>query len=188
MPTILTLPFWITFRLLERFKHGKNKNKKKIEDFYPKKNISILSAFRYTLLSYERLNTYKKAAGYTEKGYLILSDRFPSYNEGKMDSPRVPYDKNKSLIYKVLYKLEKHFYSQICPSDLSFYLSVPVEVAIERNRLRSKSMKETDNEILARYQINKDLKLKSHEVIHVDATLSIEQVQAIIKKGIWSKL
>jgi thymidylate kinase len=187
-PTLLTFPFWFAFRGLEKIKHGKIKNEKPVEKFIPKEYVSTTAAIRYTILAYERYKLSKKASKYVLDGYIVISDRYPSFNYGKMDSPRVVRDGERSILYRTCHQIESWCYKSISPCDLACHLSVPLEIAIVRNQERNKSGKETDNEIRARYLVNSDLTFNTNEYQLFDATLPMNNLHEKLIRRIWSIL
>ena len=187
-PTILTLPFWLIFKFAETFKHGKNKKEASIEKFIPKKNISSIVAFRYTILAYQRYKLAKKAVKYVSAGYIVVADRYPSSNYGKMDSPRVVEDDRRNILYRICHQIEAWCYNSIPPCDVVCHLTVPVEVAVTRNNARNKSCKETDNEIRARYLVNTGLIFNTNEYHLFDATMPMKELHKKLINRIWSVL
>ncbi|WP_409048991.1 hypothetical protein PWG11_17955 (plasmid) [Proteus mirabilis] len=176
-PTFLTFPIWIALRCAERVKRSPTSKVKSVEEYIPSNHVSFISAFRYACLAYERYRVFKRAYKYVENGFIVVSDRYPSHNYGKMDSPRIIKDNNRSIFYCTLHKIEERLYNYIQPSDITFHLYAPVETAIERNNLRNKALKETENEIKARFLVNSDLTFKTDKYVKVDATQSIEDVK-----------
>ena len=187
-PTILTFPFWLAFKVAEKFKHGKNKKEKSVEKFIPRKDISIIAAIRYTILAYQRYKLSKGVAKYVAEGYIVISDRYPSFNYGKMDSPRIIQDDERSYIYQACHQVEAWCYNSIPPCDIVCHLSVPVEVAVHRNKERTKSGKETDNEIRARYLVNSDITFNTNEYHLFDATIPMKNLHEKLINRIWSIL
>lgn len=187
-PTVLTLPLWSVLRLYEHLKHGKLKKEKPIEAFVPSKSVGTVSAIRYAILAYERYRTFKRASLLVSKGIIVVSDRYPSINYGKMDSPRVFYKDKASFIYKLCHKFESWCYSSIAPADLVLHLTVPVEIALERNQARDKSGKETDNEIRARYLTNSNIEFKAGCYLDCDATKTIKELHQFLFSKLWERL
>ncbi|EGQ7950903.1 hypothetical protein M2G93_13250 [Vibrio vulnificus] len=187
-PTLFTFPFWIVFRVLEIFKHKSKDEKKPIEHYFPKDKISLLHAIRYWLLSIERLSASKKCAKFVSQGKVIITDRYPTTNFGKMDSPRIPVDINASHLYRLLSRLEKDNYKQILPSDLTLHLKTTVDIAVQRNALRNKVMKETDNEIIARFIVNDDICFNTVKYVMIDANNDLEFVRGELVDSVSSYL
>ena len=148
-------------------------------------NISILYALRSVVLAYDRMVASKKVQKFRNKGYLVVCDRYPGLNEGKMDSPRIVMDNTKGPLYQYLYKVEQKFYRSIKPVDILFNLQAPLEVAIERNDMRDKLGKESTEELRERFSINSGVSFLSDKTIDIDATKSIKNVFATVARDIW---
>ena len=185
-PTILTLPFWSIIKLVQLFRHSSVKEKKVLNDFLPQNHTSLALSIRYVLLAYERLATAKRAMRLMQKGYIIVADRYPSLTVGKMDSPRITVAPNSNVLVTKLSRLEAHFYRAIPTADLVLQLKVPLEVSLDRNRMRDKVGKETDDEIRARYQINNNLQYSCYEFYKVDADQAADRVLLTVKNHIWN--
>ena len=106
----------------------------------------------------------------SKSGYIVICDRYPGIHVGKMDSPRIPKNKSKGFLYQYCYEIEQSLYKSIRKAKLIFQLSVPLEVAIDRNNLRNKFGKETENELIRRFSLNSDAKFLGENNYNIDAT------------------
>jgi len=129
--------------------------------------ITFIKAFSATYLAYLRFKAAGKAQKYRQSNYLIISDRWPTLEYNKMDGPKLNI-KNISGFYRILAKIEKYYYEKLTSSDLSIILTVPIDIAVERNRRRIKEDKETDEEIVERHLQNMSHNPKSKEIIRFD--------------------
>ena len=107
-------------------------------------------------MAYDRKIVTTNAHKLSKKGYLVICDRYPGLVVGKMDSPRISLDSNRSLVYQLCYLIEQKLYKSIKQANLIFHLQVPLEIAIFRNNKRKKNGKETENELRDRFLINSD--------------------------------
>lgn len=171
--------------LRSQFKILKGANSSQFQSQISGNNISILYALRSVVLAYDRMVASKKVQKFRNKGYLVVCDRYPGLNEGKMDSPRIVMDKTKGPLYQYLYKVEQKFYRSIKPVDILFNLQAPLEVAIERNDMRDKLGKESTEELRERFSINSGVSFLSDKTIDIDATKSIKNVFATVARDIW---
>src|SRR5699024_5515332 len=114
---------------------------------------TIKKALSAVFLAYLRYIKAKRAKKYKKKGYLVISDRWPTVESYKMDGPKLG-SKNLTGIFKTLSKIEKKYYDKLAFADLCVILTVPIEVAIKRNRDRVKEGKESDDEIIERHLQN----------------------------------
>lgn len=149
-------------------------------------NMSILLALRAFCIAYDRKKETLKARNLSRKGYLVICDRYPGLTLGKMDSPRIPFDKTKNRLYQFLYKNENRFYNTMESVDKLFHLSVPLEVALERNAKRTKFGKETEAELRIRFSENEGVKFLGKSYFSIDSTKSFEAVKSEVISKLWS--
>lgn len=149
-------------------------------------SLSILHAMRAFLLAYDRKIETSKAHNLSRKGYLVICDRYPGLTMGKMDSPRIPFDKTRNRLYQFLYRKENHFYSTMQAADQLFHLFVPLEVALDRNAKRKKFGKETEAELRIRFLENEGVKFLGERYFSIDSTKSLEDVKSEIISKLWT--
>lgn len=95
----------------------------------PARKPSFIQRARAVLLALERRALARRLHRRAANGEIVICDRYPSPILGAMDGARLSGD-------GFLARLESRIYRQIAPPDLLIELSVPVEVAVERNRER----------------------------------------------------
>lgn len=149
------------------------------------KKINQIYLFRSVLLAYDRKKQSEKAFKLSKTGSLVICDRYPGLEIGKMDSPRIPYDKHKGFIYQLCHKLEQNLYRSIKPSELVFHLFLPIEEIIHRNNLRSKFGKETERELRERYDLNSKTIFLGENYYMIDSSFKFEDVANNIINRIW---
>lgn len=149
------------------------------------KNISIIYAIRSVLLAYDRKVQSNKARSYSDNGYLVICDRYPGIQYGKMDSPRIPMNYSKGFIYQYFYNLEQNLYKSIKQAKFIFQLSVSLDEAIVRNNLREKFGKETEDELRDRFLLNSDAKFLGENYYIIDATLSQKKILKQVVNELW---
>lgn len=116
--------------------------------------VSLLYALRAVLLAWDRRALAAKLRRAAADGTLVVCDRYPSATVGAMDSARLKTPGSGGIgkrLLGYLARLEGQIYRQIQPPDLVIRLTVPVEIAIERNRERIKKGKEADAYVLQRH-------------------------------------
>lgn len=135
-------------------------------------NITILAALRYVALAYDRNRLAASVLRDLSKGYLVFSDRYPSMTVGRMDSPRIDIARANNKWIKYLSTIESRLYQNIAPVDLLIEFKVSEEIALNRNSMRIKDFKETDEEIINRLRDNKELSFRAgkHIFYHNDGT------------------
>jgi|TARA_B110000196_G_C21147180_1_gene667310 thymidylate kinase len=179
--TFLINPFISIYSNSRRIKITKSKEESSVKS----SKFSNIHAFRSLLLAYDRKKESKKAHDFGKKGYIVICDRYPGLQEGKMDSPRIPVSKDRGWFYQFCYKLEKDMYNSIQPADAIFHLFVPIEISIERNNKRDKFGKETEEELRQRFAQNKDATFLSENYNFIDATFPFNKVFLKVSESIW---
>ena len=102
-----------------------------------------------------------------------------------MDSPRISLNRSRGLLYQFCYNLEQRFYRSIKPANIIFQLSVPLEVAIDRNNKREKVDKETEDELSERFLLNSDAIFLGEKCNVIDATVPFREVLMEVTDDIW---
>ena len=69
---------------------------------------------------------------------------------------------------------EEELYQQIPKVDLNIYLYAPLETIIERNKMRVKKDKESDDEIISRFDELQKASYLANKTCKIDATGSLD--------------
>ncbi|BAY24262.1 thymidylate kinase [Calothrix sp. NIES-2100] len=153
------------------------------------KSVSLLYAVRSVLVAWDRRKLAIKIRRQAANGQLVICDRYPSTTLGAMDSPRLTIPEasgGKNQILKYLANLEHCIYSQIPPADIVVRLSVPVEVAIERNQQRQKQ--EPADYVVSRHS-NRIVPLyPKSNTIEVSSNQTPEKTIADVRRLLWEIL
>jgi thymidylate kinase len=154
-------------------------------------NVSLLFALRSVLLAWDRralaIQVRRKAA----QGGIVICDRYPSVMVGAMDSARlkVPADTSgRGMLLGWLARLENRIYRQIPPPDVVIRLTVPVGVAIERNKERQKKGKEADAYVLRRHISGVVPVFPTTKTIEVDSNQPRSQTISTVRQIVWDLL
>ncbi|MCF6158845.1 MAG: hypothetical protein E3K32_09795 [wastewater metagenome] len=147
----------------------------------------VIFAIRYAVLAYERFQLLKKANRLMARGYIVICDRYPSVNFGKMDSPRIG-ERNGNAFINFMGRLEDRLYRTIPLPDVIYNLKIPVDLAIERNQARIKDDKETDDQLRLRYSENADLRYNAFNFEVIDTSRKLPVVLRELKEKVWEKL
>lgn len=123
-----------------------------------------LNGIRKCYTAYKRLAISYKMKVYSKLGYIVILDRYYNLNGPGMDSNKLEGGSFWGWI-------ERGVYGLIRPVDLVFRLEIPLSIAIERNQIRSKLGKETDDEIEERYN------LFAGSLYHSDKTVVIKNTK-----------
>jgi thymidylate kinase len=147
---------------------------------------NIIYALRYLILGYERYQLLKYANRLLAKGYIIVCDRYPSINVGKMDSPRISEVNESYSLIGLMGRIERKLYNAIPVPDAIFNLRIPIDIALQRNRARVKSDKETDVQLQKRYRENSGLHYEARHFEIVDTTQDLQTVLKELTGKIWA--
>jgi thymidylate kinase len=152
---------------------------------------SLLYALRSVLIAWDRRALAVKLRRKAVDGRIVVCDRYPSATLGAMDSARLPVapagGKRRSLL-NFLAKIENHLYRQIPAPDVVIRLSVPLDVAIERNRVRQKPGKETDAYVLRRHMSSPVPVFPSARTFELDSNQSRSQTVNSVRQILWDVL
>ena len=143
-------------------------------------NSIILGFFRFLIA--------KKIKKKSNSGILILTDRWPTSQIGKMDGPRIIISKNSNFIIHFCKKVEQWLYNKMPKADICYVLTVPLETALERNRLRIKKNKETQKHIRARYLRNESFKPIANKTIYFENIEKMEINSRELINNIWNEI
>ena len=150
---------------------------------------STSKALRAVALSFLRLRMARKAARSASRGHLVLVDRWPTAVPGKMDGPQIVVDHVRSnRILQLGGALEYWAYSRMPRADVCFVLSLSLQTAMNRNRLRVKEGKETDEEIQLRFLANQECLPLAERVVEFrnEGDLGLMRNQLLL--AIWREL
>ena len=181
--TFLTYPINLAIKLMRKqsndtsLRSSKQSNKPK----------SFLYVIRQVVLAYDRYQLIKKSWNEVSNGRIVICDRYKSEDFGVMDSKRL--NPNDYIgIKRKLASIENNLYSKMPQPDILFYLTAPVDVAVERNETRIKEDKEDEKFLRIRHEENKNLTYLAKEQYQIDTNKEYKEVISNIKQLIWNKL
>ena len=168
------------------------KNKNKNSFMSGTSNISTPSskgrAINGVILACLRYLKAKSIIKRSKRGGLMLVDRWPTNEIGKMDGPRVILSENSGWMENICKKIEMWFYNNIPKADICYFFKVPLDVAIERNRLRTKKNKETYEQIVARFKGNLDFKPLAKKTTYFENSGELFEKKKEFLKIIWNDI
>ena len=93
----------------------------------------------------------------------------------------------KNIFFNKQYEIDTSFMNLMPEENAKFIfqLSVPLEIAIQRNSLRTKFGKETEAEIKQRFAINSEAQFLGDNYHTIDATQPFEMVLKQVIKELW---
>ena len=165
-------------------KHANEDQKDDKPKVYP-----IISAVRSVLLAYDRRALLNRAFARASNGGIVLSDRYPSLSPGSPDGPQLsqfPISKDKYPIQYRLSAIEKKIYEEIPAPDLVVLLTVPVEVAVMRNKNRGKE--EPEDFVRLRHAQSSNLVFDKTSVFRINTDQPLDKTIREVKKAIWESL
>ena len=155
----------------------------------PKKIFPLIFGIRSALLAYDRRVLLARAYTEAANGNIVLCDRYPSVTEGAPDSPQLSQYTISQKEYPLhfwLAHVEKQLYEEIPAPDLIISLSVPVEVAIFRNKNRGKE--EPEDYVRRRHAQRSSLVFEKTTVVEVNTDQPIEKSILEVKQAVWKVL
>ena len=154
------------------------------------RGASLLVGLRAVLIAWDRRALVTKLRRRSANGGIVVCDRYPSTIPGAMDSPRleVPFGTGwQSKLLGFLAKLESHIYCRIPPPDLVIRLTVPVEVAIARNRERE-AKREAEDYVLRRHTAGVIPSFPTARTIELDTSQTLPQTIHCARRIVWDAL
>ena len=151
--------------------------------------VSLLFALRSVMLAYERRALLTRASAWSEKGTIVLSDRYPSAKSGAPDSPQLidlPTPSGRLSLRRWLARTEARLYREIPASDLVIYLTAPLEVTLARNEARDKT--EAEDYVRFRHSLSSNPQFDGVEVHPIDTDQPLGVSVREIKQAIWDEL
>jgi thymidylate kinase len=165
-------------------KHVAEEPKQNSQKVYP-----LISAVRSVLLAYDRRALLARAFARAANGSIVLCDRYPSLSPGSPDGPQlsqIPIPREKYPIQYRLSLIEKKIYEEIPPPDLVVLLTIPVEVAIVRNRNRGKV--EPEDFVRLRHAQSSHLEFEKTHVYRINTDQPLDKTILDVKRAIWKTL
>ena len=150
---------------------------------------SLPRAVAASVLAWVRLRTAQRAVRSARRGHLVLVDRWPSAELGKMDGPRIVPGRSDWLnLVVMLCRFERWAYSRMPRADVCVFLTVCLENALARNRERVKDEKESDDQIKGRFEKNQAVKPIANKVIQFHNNGELEVMREQLIETIWTEI
>ncbi len=155
----------------------------------PARGYPLIFALRAVMMAYDRRALLTRAFAQAANGKIILCDRYPSVTVGAPDSPQIDQERaagDRYPLQSVLGRMEARLYRQIPPADLVISLTVPVEVAVIRNKNRGKE--ESEDYLRQRHASSGKLEFKNTVVHKIATDCPLTETLVELKKAIWEVL
>ncbi len=144
-------------------------------------------ALRALITAHERRALARRVQRRAANGAIIVCDRYPSAEVGAMDSARLAA-RDASGWRRRAADIERAIYSSIPPPTLVVQLSVALEVALERNRVRIKDRKESDQYVKHRHANQAVPSFPNAETLSIDTSGDLEPLLDRVKRAVWDAL
>jgi len=155
----------------------------------PRAVFPLIFAVRSVLLAHDRRALLTRAFGRAANGTIVLCDRYPLLSAGTPDGPQLLKlldSPDQYPIKRLLARIEQRLYREIPPPDLVIALSVPLDVAILRNRTRGKT--EPEDYVRMRHAKSSNLEFEKTSVYKINTNQPFENTVLEVKKAIWNIL
>ena len=150
---------------------------------------TVPRAVAAAILAWIRLRTARAAVRAARRGHLVLTDRWPSAELGKMDGPKISPDwSSLPWLVRKLGAFEEWTYSRMPSADVCVVLTVSIGSALARNKNRMKADKETDSEIRRRFEANQQANPIARKVIRFDNDGEFNVMREELIKAIWDEV
>lgn len=196
-PTWLTWPFAALFPLLRRLIPDQRASvgPTQVVDGLdgagdrPKRSESFgwMYALRALITAHERQSLARRVQRQAANGVIVVCDRYPSPEVGAMDSARLSPGASSGWRRRAA-AVEQSIYRSIPPPTVVVELSVSVEVALERNRVRVKDRKESDQYVKHRHANQAVPAFLNAETLRVDTSGELEPLLTRVVGSVWKAL
>jgi len=151
---------------------------------------SLLYALRAFSLAWDRAHLLRKVHRRAAMGEIVICDRYPTDEAGGTDGPRLRVrERKQSWLINFLARCEHRLYAQNAPPDVALQLHISIEVAKQRNHLRKKADKHSDEDLEIRHQMVRTWKKTGTKVVRdIDTDVSLELTVKSVKEAIWESL
>jgi thymidylate kinase len=190
--SFLTIPFNLISPIIKIiFDEKRNTQLVKNKKSHLQDHSGLIQSISSIVLAYDRLKLTKKIFKKAKNGSIVICDRWPSKKIGAMDSPRIRCLESSGIRNKIimfLQKIEQSIYGKIQNPNLIIQLTVPIEIAIERNTDRKKNNKEDNNYIVERHDKKYLPDYSEMNFILFDTSESLNESISKLKYKFWEEL
>lgn len=154
-------------------------------------DFPLIFIIRKVILAYDRRSLLRNAYRQSRNGMIIISDRYPSDEIGAIDGATFRDEsikQQRSFLKRSLMQLERKIYQEICPPDLVLQLTVSVEKAVMRNKMRNKEGEQTTEYVQMRHSMKYTPHFKRSPVIKISTDKDFKETLIDVKKHIWKHI
>jgi thymidylate kinase len=146
---------------------------------------------RALMIAHDRQALLRRIHRLRAKGAIIVCDRYPSIEPGAMDSAQLSArmsDAPSGALFRACARLERSMYEAMPAPAVVLRLTVPVELAIVRNRSREKPAKEGEAYLRLRHDQARRPLYRAAAEIEVDTSGSLSETVKAAKTLVWRHL
>ncbi len=154
-------------------------------------DFPLIFIIRKIILAHDRHRLLRNAYRKSRNGMIFISDRYPSDEIGAIDGATFRDEsikQQRSSLKRFLMRIERKIYRDICPPDLVLELTVSVEKAVLRNKLRDKEGDQTTEYVQMRHSMKYTPHFKRCPVIKISTDRDFEQTLIDVKQHVWKHL
>lgn len=151
----------------------------------------LIFIIRKIILAHDRRKLLQRAYRQSRNGMIFISDRYPSDEIGAIDGATFRDEsiaQQRSYLKRVLMRLERKIYQDICPPDLVLQLTVSVEKAVLRNKARDKEGDQTTEYVKMRHAMKYTPDFKRCPVIKISTDQDFQETLIEVKQHIWKHI
>jgi thymidylate kinase len=152
--------------------------------------LNYLHIFRKLMLAYDRATALKKVFRNRCNGRIVICDRYPAENLGVVDGASFSEEtilSQASPFKRALMKLETKMYDNVNSPDLVIELTVPPEVAVQRDDMRDKPGSKNPDYVRFRHSSKQPLFTRC-PVEKIDTNRDIDLTLLDVKHVVWRNL
>ncbi|MCH2203368.1 MAG: hypothetical protein MK102_15470 [Fuerstiella sp.] len=149
---------------------------------------SLLYTLRSAMIAYDQWSLLRRCSRRAARGMVVLCDRYPATNMGGMDGPRLNPDVfgDKPSLRRWIARLEQRLYANMPKPDVILFVTVPPDVAVQRNAIRDKrGPRESEESIRFRHERMADYDVANARVVRIDSSQPLDATVVAVKNEIW---
>ena len=154
-------------------------------------DFPLIFIVRKVILAHDRRSLLRKAYRQSRNGMIVISDRYPSDEIGAIDGATFrdeSINQQRFVVKRLLMRLERKIYRDICPPDLVLQLTVSVEKAVLRNQIRDKEGDQTTEYVQMRHTMKYIPRFDHCPVIEISTDRDFQETLVDAKQHVWKHL
>ncbi len=151
----------------------------------------LIFIVRKVILAHDRHRLLRRAYRQSRNGMIFISDRYPSDEIGAIDGATFRDEsikQQRSYLKRMLMRLERKIYRDICPPDLVLQLTVSVDKAVLRNKMRNKDSDQTTEYVQMRHSMKYTPRFHRCPVIEISTDRDFQETLIDVKQHVWKHI